>query len=288
MNLTNYENLETVTHSSIVIADTGLDTTFPSHWHTYGEIICNTGNGNLFRINRTSYSLEAGDILIIWPNELHEIVETAPSSYFIIQFSSILLEHLYDMNRVYDYARRHHRVSASSFPSYSYSMNTILGEMRRIYRSNDEFRETHCCMRLYDFIMQFYHFLIQEKPDVGSEVVSSSAYQKVISTCDYLVKNLDKDTSLTFAADRAKMSTYYFSRVFRVYQGMSYVDWINTKKTEKAISLLSRSDMAITEIAMQAGFNSLSTFNRAFRTINGCTPTEYRNLYARPDAPELM
>ena len=39
--------------------------------------------------------------------------------------------------------------------------------------------------------------------------------------------------------------------------------------------------MAITEIAMQAGFNSLSTFNRAFRTINGCTPTEYPNRFCR-------
>ena len=288
MNLTNFENLETTNHSSIVIADTGLHDSFPSHWHTYGEIICNCRDGNRFRINRTLYTLDSGDILIIWPNELHEIVDAPCSSYYILQFSNILLEHLYDMNRVYEYARRHHRVSSASFPTHAFNMNSVLSEIRRIYKSGDEFRETHCCIRLYEFVLQFYRFLIQEKPEVASEAVSSSAYQKVIATCDFLVKNLDKDTSLTFAADHAKMSTYYFSRVFRMYQGKSYVDWINSKKTEKAISLLSRSDMAITEIAMQAGFNSLSTFNRAFRTINGCTPSEYRNLYAKPDSPELL
>lgn len=36
---------------------------------------------------------------------------------------------------------------------------------------------------------------------------------------------------------------------------------------------------SITEVALQSGFSSLSTFNRTFKRLKGCTPSEYRSLY---------
>jgi len=39
--------------------------------------------------------------------------------------------------------------------------------------------------------------------------------------------------------------------------------------------------MPVTQVALQCGFNSIATFNRVFREMRGCTPTQYRVIYTR-------
>ncbi|MBQ8312439.1 MAG: helix-turn-helix domain-containing protein, partial [Clostridia bacterium] len=42
----------------------------------------------------------------------------------------------------------------------------------------------------------------------------------------------------------------------------------------------------IVQVSMQSGFSSLSTFNRTFKEIHGCTPTEYRAIYEKTQPME--
>ena len=46
-----------------------------------------------------------------------------------------------------------------------------------------------------------------------------------------------------------------------------------------AEELLSGTKMPVTQVALQCGFNSIATFNRVFRDVRGCTPTQYRLIY---------
>lgn len=46
-----------------------------------------------------------------------------------------------------------------------------------------------------------------------------------------------------------------------------------------AEQLLSRENLSITDIALQTGFTSITTFNRAFKKINSCTPSEFKKLH---------
>ena len=43
--------------------------------------------------------------------------------------------------------------------------------------------------------------------------------------------------------------------------------------------LLAGTKMPVTQVALQCGFNSIATFNRVFRDVRGCTPTQYRLIY---------
>lgn len=52
--------------------------------------------------------------------------------------------------------------------------------------------------------------------------------------------------------------------------------------------LLLNPDLTITEIALQSGFSSLSTFNRTFKRTKNCTPTEYRDLCSKSSHPMGM
>jgi AraC-like DNA-binding protein len=58
---------------------------------------------------------------------------------------------------------------------------------------------------------------------------------------------------------------------------MSFYDLINQQRIESAKAALTNSpDKAVLEIALEAGFNSKSTFNTAFRQHAGTTPTQFR------------
>ena len=74
----------------------------------------------------------------------------------------------------------------------------------------------------------------------------------------------------------AGISRDYFSRIFKNVTGMNYNKWLNMIRLEKATELLANQEMTLTEIAMQSGFQSISSFNRVFREEKGMSPDEYR------------
>lgn len=54
-------------------------------------------------------------------------------------------------------------------------------------------------------------------------------------------------------------------------------EFLNERRITKAEELLYTTVLSVTDIAMQSGFSSISAFNRTFKTMKGCSPSEYRN-----------
>ena len=49
---------------------------YKMHWHSYGEImLVGPGDTNIYQINQTRYELAEGDFVLIWPMEMHAIVD---------------------------------------------------------------------------------------------------------------------------------------------------------------------------------------------------------------------
>lgn len=71
-------------------------------------------------------------------------------------------------------------------------------------------------------------------------------------------------------------SEAYFARSFRDAFGIPPHRYLLTRRVERAAALLRDTDLPVTEIAMQTGWNSLGTFGRTFRDIIGESPGELR------------
>ena len=65
---------------------------------------------------------------------------------------------------------------------------------------------------------------------------------------------------------------------------MSYLQYINTRRTRAAEMLLLDPSIPITEVAMRSGFSSLTTFNRIFKEIKHCTPSDFKKFYSSNEA----
>ena len=81
-------------------------------------------------------------------------------------------------------------------------------------------------------------------------------------------------------AREAMMSPYHFLRVFRQVVGMTPHQFLLRTRLQRAAARLRRSDDPVSVIALESGFDDLSTFNRRFRRALGLSPSAYRGRRA--------
>ena len=77
-------------------------------------------------------------------------------------------------------------------------------------------------------------------------------------------------------ARTAAMSAGHFSRSFRAAFGESPYSYLMTRRIERAMTLLRRGDLSVTEVCFEVGCQSLGTFSTRFTELVGESPTAYR------------
>jgi AraC-like DNA-binding protein len=83
------------------------------------------------------------------------------------------------------------------------------------------------------------------------------------------------------------MSAGHLSRQFRLGYGESPYSYLMTRRIERAMALLRRGDLSVTEVCFEVGCASLGTFSTRFTELVGMSPSTYRRLAAQ-DAAQLL
>jgi AraC-like DNA-binding protein len=117
-------------------------------------------------------------------------------------------------------------------------------------------------------------YYIKEKKEKTE--LSDDISEKLQAIKDYIDTNFSSDLSREGLALMVDMHPDTLSRAFKSFSGKKLHDYINHLRIDKASGLLTSTDMNIISIAYEAGFESLTTFNRTFMKIMKKTPTEYR------------
>ncbi len=86
----------------------------------------------------------------------------------------------------------------------------------------------------------------------------------------------DPNLSLLSVARHVGMSSAYFSTVFSQTVGTPFISYLTNLRIEKAKQLLRETDMKLSAIAMEIGYNEPNYFSHVFRKAEGITPKEYR------------
>ena len=82
----------------------------------------------------------------------------------------------------------------------------------------------------------------------------------------------------------AHMSAGHFSRQFRLAYGESPYSYLMTRRIERAMALLRRGDLSVTEVCFEVGCSSLGTFSTRFAELVGVPPSTYRREKASATA----
>ncbi len=258
------------------------------HWHTYGEmILVGPDESNVFKVNQNTYVLSPGDIVLIWPREMHEVIDSNLEEALIIMFSNAFMNSLFDLQRIMHFYRNLHVICANSHPELAADLASISRQMKTIYFSDSSDKELKCCMLLMEIMLKLDEHkneFVPELRKIAEDGINEDVMRRMISVTDYIKNNLTADDlSQTSMAKMAGISKDYFSRLFKNVAGMNYSKWLNMIRMEKATELLISNDRPLTEVAMLSGFQSIPSFNRVFRAEKGMSPREYRSLYVVDD-----
>ncbi len=96
---------------------------------------------------------------------------------------------------------------------------------------------------------------------------------------EYINENYGKDINLSFISNKFNLSYSYFSRIFKMYAGVSFTQYLLKVRMEKAKELLVMyPNLKIKEIALMVGYDydNVQNFTRAFKKYFGCSPQHYK------------
>ena len=95
---------------------------------------------------------------------------------------------------------------------------------------------------------------------------------------DRIDREYAKPLNVEALARGAHMSAGHLSRQFRLAYGESPYSYLMTRRIERAMALLRRGDLSVTEVCFAVGCSSLGTFSSRFRELVGMPPSVYRRL----------
>ncbi len=106
---------------------------------------------------------------------------------------------------------------------------------------------------------------------------SQPAKSQMEDVIAYIDENICQQwLSVQSVSDRFGISPSLLSTQFKLRTGQRPIDYIHTKRMETAIDYLSETDMSIRDISVKAGYGSIATMNRSFRSYAGVTPSWIR------------
>jgi AraC-like DNA-binding protein/ligand-binding sensor protein len=94
---------------------------------------------------------------------------------------------------------------------------------------------------------------------------------------DYIARHLSDRIRLGDIARALNMSPFHFCRTFKQFTGRTFVEYLSHVRVERAKILLRDRGLRVSEVAYEVGFQTLTHFNRTFRKLVGCSPTDYRS-----------
>lgn len=269
-----YETVDYTENRSVLIYDNIENEEYPIHWHNAIEIIMPLTNTFTAVCDNKEFTLKEREILIIPAGTLHTL-RAQSGRRLIFMFDNNTIDNNHALHDLYSVLKEPLKIDSSFDEEFLTSLGSILKDIYMLYSNFGEISEVYIYIKLLTMLARIKEYQLNTvKYDDDEKYM-----EKFGVIVKYIEKNYMYNITLDDLARMAGYSKYHFSRIFKKYSRTTFIAFLNQRRIKAAELLLLDDSMSITEIAMQVGFSSLTTFNRVFREIKGCTPTEFRKLY---------
>lgn len=258
------------------------DLTEVEHRHDFCELVIVTRGGAMHCLEGRIFPVTAGDVFLLQGRQKH---------YFYDRKGLDLINIMYDPGKIslpenelrkmpgycamfmLEPAYRHqHR-----FASRLHLGRVALGRVERIVEQMEEeslHRPAGHEVALRSRLLELMVFLSRAYSSAGT--TEAHALLRVGSVIGAIENNCAKAWRLDELVRISRMSRSNLMRIFKKATGQSPVDYIIRLRIQKAMGLLRNTDLCITELALELGFNDSNYFTRQFRRIMGVSPRVFR------------
>jgi AraC-like DNA-binding protein len=288
-----YRKVPYETDVQVLLYENNQNENYALHWHTAVEIIMPVRDAYEVSFLRKNFTLREHDIFIVPSRELHGI-RVPPSAEegrrLILQFEPALLYSLPGFSGAISGLHNLNLITPEETPNIYETAHSLLWAIYdEFIRGGGERKKKDVLwnMATYAKIIELYVLLARYYPSGTdqSDNNKTGKYQEHIARMnmvfEFIEEHISEELTLDSVAEIAHFSKFYFARVFKEFTSLSFYRYLQQKRVKKAETLLSNPQLSISDIAMDAGFESITTFNRVFKEQKHYTPSEYKKMYIR-------
>lgn len=227
------------------------------HMHREFELIAVTEGSMEITVFEKHYTLQKQDAVLIFPNQAHSLTNVKNGKHITCDFSYILVNHFFQ--------KYQNLVPVNSI----FKLSPMYIEL--LQRLNEESSTDFAKGVLYLICSEFEKSteFVQQKKQLDSEAL-------VTKICAFVKENYNHNCSLYDLEKNFSYSYVYLSKCFKQTSGISYNNYVNNYRIDKACELLTNTNKSVLDISSEVGYTSLRTFNRNFKQITGLSPKDYR------------
>lgn len=268
----------------------GLPFTVKHHWHEPIEIIYLEQDSYQIDINMTITHLKSPCFCFINSGELHAIA--SDSDQYLEQavvFSPELLTFAAPdpTQEQFLLPLAEHKLSFPSFlgpdhPAFSevqqefFRIRSIFFRENRFHSDQFTIENPISQLRLKASLLNIIGTLAEHALLTSNELVRNPRVELLKTVISYIRQNYQQPLSLGELAALAAMNEQYFCRFFKKALGKTPVSYINSFRIQHAATLLCTTELPVTEICLESGFNNLGHFMKEFKKATRFTPLQFR------------
>lgn len=130
-------------------------------------------------------------------------------------------------------------------------------------------------------ITNYFNIFIKSLVKDISDYKNTNNIAIVMRAKEFIDNNYMKDIRLEEVAKYVCISSYYFSRIFKKYEGVNYIQYLTKVRMERAKELIIKDRLPIKEISLEVGYVDQNYFSRAFKKYTGESPKEFSLKYKK-------
>lgn len=229
-----------------------------SHWHMEHELIaCREGSAQVM-LDDTMFNITQQQCIFCHSGCVHYISASPDSLLLVCLFNE----------KMYDPITSPFTLENPVFED-RYGILPKLSEIRHELQNQPIFFECRTEAMIGEILVDVFRGEPLRKAQWQfSDVITR--YKQLLNHIDLEYEHITYRNAVQFM----NMSDVYFSRYFKRQAGMTFSQYLNVVRIEKAVQLLdSAPTMKITDVMLRCGFNTIRSFNRVFREVTGFTPT---------------
>ena len=259
---------------------------YPTHWHNAFEIILPVENYYDVEVDEETIHLNPGEILIIPAGTSHALTAPETGRRYILLFGIGTMSKIRGYSSILSLLNSTMLITPTTTPEIYNDVYARITMMISEFFNDNDFYEFSIYSNLMSLLVSVARYSLAMSRDSvsGSYMTKKKHFHRFQQVLDFIDSHYAESLTLESVAEYGGFSKYYFSRLFKDYSGYNFYDYLVMRRIKAAELLLTQPKMSITEVALQSGFTSISTFNRSFKKIKGCTPGEYKAMYTRKES----
>lgn len=238
---------------------------YGAHIHSHVEMVLLEKGRSDISVDFKKYTLTQGDVLLIFPHQVHQYHNEEGLFGFLLIFPMELAS---EFKRIF---QRHLPVC----PVLTGAGKDA--EVAHLFRQavwtalhHPPFEDT----LLRGYLLATLSLLL---PQIKLAGLPAAEPETIIRVLNYCQEHYTDDISLESVAKVVHLNKHYLSHLFHEKLHMGFRTYINMLRVSEACHLLKQDNHTITDIAYALGFNSTRSFNRVFLAHQGKTPHAYQN-----------